>query len=183
MTTRFSDTMSESRPGPVTALETPDRAAMIRAGMLGGAVGAMTIWVYEAVVWVGVQQLMPLPGIPRNAVGLVFGKGVQDGLGAGSYVLGTAMHFFFAMAWGVLFAFVWPALRRRGIEATLAALGYAVIAWIVMHIAIMIASSNHPNYFDPNVIIGGFMSHLFFTVPVALVVKHRLAPRVGRFAV
>jgi hypothetical protein len=35
---------------------------------------------------------MPLAGIPRNATGLVFGKDVQDGLGAGSYVLGTAIH-------------------------------------------------------------------------------------------
>ena len=38
----------------------------------------------------------------------------------------------------------------------------------------MIASTNHPDYGDPTVIIGGFMSHLFFTVPLALVVK-RLA--------
>ena len=71
---------------------------------------------------------MPLAGIPRNATGLVFGKAVQDGLGAGCYVLGTAIHFAFALVWGVLFASAWPALRRRGIEATLAALGYAVLA-------------------------------------------------------
>ncbi|MGF6875506.1 GNAT superfamily N-acetyltransferase [Paraburkholderia sp. MM5477-R1] len=32
-------------------------------------------------------------------------------------------------------------------------------------------SSNHPAYFDPAVIIGGFMSHIFFTVPLALTVK------------
>ena len=149
----------------------PDRASMLRAGVLGGLAGAVTIWIYEAVVWVGVQNLMPLAGIPRNAVGLVFGKAVQDGLGAGSYVIGTGIHFIFAMGWGVLFAAVWPALRRRGWEATLAAMFYAVIAWIVMHVAIAVASSNHPNYLDPNVVIGGFMSHLFFTVPLALVVK------------
>jgi hypothetical protein len=39
--------------------------------------------------------------------------------------------------------------RRRGFEATLVALFYAMVAWIVMHIAIMIVSSNHPNYYDP----------------------------------
>ena len=38
-------------------------------------------------------------------------------------------------------------------------------------------SSNHPNYFDPNVIIGGFMFHFFFTVPLALIVKKRLAAK------
>jgi hypothetical protein len=50
-----------------------------------------------------------------------------------------------------------------------------VIAWVVMHLAIMIASDNHPDYFDPVVIIGGFMSHIFFTVPLASVVKRQLA--------
>jgi hypothetical protein len=43
-----------------------------------------------------------------------------------------------------------------------------------------IVSSDHPNYLDPNVIIGGFMSHLFYAVPLALVVKHRLAPAAVR---
>jgi 1-acyl-sn-glycerol-3-phosphate acyltransferase len=49
-----------------------------------------------------------------------------------------------------------------------------MFAWIVMHVAIMIASSNHPNYYDPAVIIGGFMSHFCFTVPLALIVKRQL---------
>ncbi len=46
-----------------------------------------------------------------------------------------------------------------------------------MHVAIMIASDNHPNYYDPVVIIGGFMSHIFFTVPLALTVKRLLQPQ------
>jgi hypothetical protein len=155
----------------------PTLAEKIRAGALGGLAGAIVIWIYEAVVWVGAQHLMPLAGIPRNATGLVFGKAVQESLGAGAYVIGTGIHFVFAIAWGVAFALAWPALRRRGIEATLAALVYAVIAWIVMHVAIALAGDNHPNYLDPVVIIGGFMSHVFFTVPLALIVKHRLAAR------
>ena len=154
-------------------------ADTVRAGLVGGLVGGVTIWIYEALVWVGAQHLMPLEGIPRNATGLVFGKEAQDSLGAAAYVVGTGIHLVFALAWGVLFAFLWPFFRRRGFEATLVALFYAIAAWIVMHAAIMIASSNHPSYYDPNVIIGGFMSHLFFTVPLALIVKHRLAPQAG----
>ena len=176
MSTTYGTVGQDARPGATLyAADTPDRARMVRAGLLGGLVGAVTIWIYEAVVWVGAMHLMPLAGIPRNATGLVFGQAVQDALGPAAYVLGTAIHFAFALAWGVLFASVWPSFRRRGFEATLVALFYAVAAWIVMHAAIMVVSSNHPNYFDPNVIIGGFMSHLFFTVPLALVVKHRLA--------
>jgi hypothetical protein len=152
-----------------------DLATTLRAGICGGLTGACLIWVYEALVWVGAQHLMPLAGIPRNATGLVFGKAVQDELGIWSYFLGTAIHFTFATAWGVLFAFVWPYFRRRGYEATFIALFYAIIAWIVMHVAIIIAGNDHPNYGDPGVIIGGFMSHFCFTVPLALVVKRMLA--------
>ena len=147
----------------------------VRAGLLGGLVGGVVIWIYEAIVWVGVQHLMPLAGIPRNATGLVFGKDVQDSLGALAYVVGTGIHFFFVFAWGVAFALVWPVFARRGYEATLVAMFFAVVIWIVMHVAIAVVSSNHPNYLDPNVIIGGFMSHFFYAVPLALIVKHQLA--------
>ncbi|MDG2533023.1 hypothetical protein P6144_05150 [Sphingomonas sp. HITSZ_GF] len=149
--------------------------ATIRTGILAGLAGGIIIWIYEAIVWVGVQHLLPLAGIPSNAVGLVFGKATQASLGPLAYLIGTGIHFFFSALWGVGFALIWPWFRRRGIEATLVALGYAVVAWIVMHVAIAIASDNHPDYLDPVVVIGGFMSHFFFTVPLALIVKHRSA--------
>jgi hypothetical protein len=149
---------------------------IIRAGIIGGLIGGVFIWTYEALVWVGAQHLMPLSGIPPNATGLVFGLKFQKTIGVLAYPLGTGIHFFFAMVWGVLFAATWPYFRRRGYEATFIALFYAVIAWIVMHVAISIASSDHPNYHDPVVIIGGFMSHIFFAVPMGLVVKRLLAP-------
>ncbi|MFM0415638.1 hypothetical protein [Paraburkholderia aromaticivorans] len=155
----------------------PSFTAVVRAGVAGGLAGAVIIWIYEALIWVGVQHLMPLAGIPRNATGLVFGKAVQDSLGIGAYILGTGIHFFFSIGWGILFAAIWPYFRRRGYEATFVALFYALFAWIVMHVAISIASNNHPNYFDPVVIIGGFMSHFCFTVPLALIVKRMLAPQ------
>jgi hypothetical protein len=151
-----------------------------RAGLLGGLAGGVSIWIYEAVVWVGVQRLMPLGGIPRNATGLVFGKAAQESLSVFAYFLGTGIHFLFCFVWGVLFAFIWPYFRRRGYEATLVALFFAVLVWIVMHAAIAIVSSDHPNYLDPNVVIGGFMSHFFYAVPLALVVKRRLAPAAVR---
>jgi hypothetical protein len=154
-------------------------ATTVRAGLIGGLVGGVSIWVYEAVVWVGIQGLMPLGGIPRNATGLVFGKAVQESLGGLAYILGTGIHFFFCFAWGVLFAFLWPYFRQRGYEATLVALFFAVILWIVMHGAIAVVSSDHPNYLDPNVVIGGFMSHLFYAVPLALVVKRLMSETVG----
>ncbi|WP_246792359.1 hypothetical protein [Burkholderia perseverans] len=165
---------TESHPGRDAAAR-PDARTILRVGAIAGLTGAVAIWIYEALIWVGVQHLMPLGGIPRNATGLVFGRAFQESIGIWAYVLGTVIHFAFAIAWGVAFAAVWPALRRRGFEATFVALFYAILAWIAMHVAISIASDNHPNYLDPNVIIGGFMSHFCFTVPLALVVKRRLA--------
>ncbi|WP_442793456.1 hypothetical protein [Paraburkholderia sp. HP33-1] len=170
----MSETDVEQRIN-ITNSGASDRAVMLRAGVTGGLIGAVVIWIYEALVWVNAQHLMPLAGIPRNATGLVFGKDVQTSLGIWAYIVGTGIHFVFAIAWGVLFAAIWPYFRRRGYEATLVALFYAVFAWIVMHVAIMIASNNHPDYFDPAVIIGGFMSHIFFTVPLALTVKRLMA--------
>lgn len=151
-----------------------DAKAAIRAGLIGGMVGGVIIWLYEALVWVGAQHLMPLSGIAPNATGLVFGKKFQVAIGGWAYLLGTGIHFGFALAWGILFAAIWPHLRRRGYEATLAALFYGAIAWIVMHAAISIVTNDHPNYHDPAVIIGGFMSHFFYAVPMALVVKRLL---------
>jgi hypothetical protein len=151
------------------------RAWQFRAGLIGGLIGGVIIWIYEALVWVGAQRLMPLAGIPRNATGLVFGKDVQESLGWLAYLIGTSIHFAFSAAWGVLFALLWPWFRERGYEATFVALFYAGFAWIVMHVAIMIASDSHPNYYAPVVIIGGFMSHFFFTIPMAMIVKRRLA--------
>lgn len=158
-----------------TSVATTTDSTAIRIGLLGGLLGGVIIWIYEAVVWVGAQHLLPLSGIPSNATGLVFGADVQASLGWLSAVIGTVIHFLFALVWGVVFAYIWPYFRRRGLEATLVALPFAMIVWIVMHVAIMVASDSHPDYSDPNVIIGGFMSHFFFAVPMALYVKHRLS--------
>ena len=85
---------ASSRPG------TPDQALTVRAGLIGGLAGGIIIWIYEALVWVGVQHLMPLAGIPRKPTGLVFGKQVQEQLGTAAYFVGTGIHFLFALAWG-----------------------------------------------------------------------------------
>jgi len=158
----------------MTRKHLPSLSAAVSAGVPGGLLGGVCIWIYEAVVWVGAQHLLPLAGIPANAVGLIFGKAVQSALGPLAMILGTGVHFTFAVLWGVGFALIWPALRRRRVEATFAALAWAVIAWVVMHAAISLVSSSHPNYLDPNVVIGGVMSHIVFTVPMALVVKRRM---------
>ena len=142
-----------------------------RAGIIGGLLGGVVIWGYEACVWAGWQHLLPLSALPANAVGLTLGKAAQIDLGAAAYVLGTAIHFGFAVLWGLGFAQVWPHLRGRDWEASLAGLLLAPALWGIMHAGIALLGQQHPNYIDPAVVIGGMMSHIFYTVPMALCVR------------
>jgi hypothetical protein len=147
----------------------------VRAGVAGGLLGGACIWAYEAAVWAGVQNVLPLAAIPANATGLMLGKAAQQGLGFWASVLGTTIHFAFAAAWGVVFAAIWPWFQRRNCEATALALPFAVVLWVVMHAAIALTGHQHPDYRNPDVVIGGVMSHLFFAVPLAWVVRRSLS--------
>ncbi len=51
--------------------EWPNRMTMVRAGVIGGLVGAVIIWIYEALIWVGAQHLMPLAGSVRGNLALL----------------------------------------------------------------------------------------------------------------
>ena len=99
---------------------------------------------------------------------------IRTGL-AGGLIGGACIWVYKALVWGAVFAPIWPGFRRRDWEATLLALIYAVSFWIVMQMAITIAAQDHPDYIDPVVISGGFMSHFFIPIPLALHVKRRLA--------
>jgi hypothetical protein len=44
------------------------------------------------------------------------------------------------------------------LEATPVELPFAAMVWVAMHGAIAIVSTNHPDYLDPNVIVGGLRS-------------------------
>jgi hypothetical protein len=142
-----------------------------RAGVIGGLVGALTSWLYELIVWVHLLHLTSVSGIAENTAVLSFGPTVRS-LGAGALALGVAIHFLTAVIWGILFALIWPALRARSIEATLAALFYGIFAWVVMHNVILALFSPAPPTYTVYSVINGLMAHTFaFSVPLALVIK------------
>lgn len=152
----------------------PRSGAMLRAGLIGGLLGGVGIWLYELVVWVHLLHLTDLSGMLDGAAVLVFGSGIRR-LGALSMVLGVGIHFVTAMAWGVGFAFLWPSLKARGIEATLAALIYGILAWIIMHNVLLALFSPAPPTYTTYSVLNGFVSHTFtFTVPMALAIKRLL---------
>ena len=133
--------------------------------------GAVASWIYELIVWVHLLHLTSVSGIAENTAVLSFGPGVRS-LGAGALALGIAIHFLTAVLWGILFALIWPALRARCIEATLAALFYGIFAWVVMHNVVLALFSPAPPSYTVYSVINGLMAHTFaFSVPLALVIK------------
>lgn len=152
----------------------PSLAATIRAGLIAGIVGGIGVWIYELIVWVQLLGLTTSYGVVEGTAVLSFGPGIRA-IGFGAFLLGLAIHFAAAMVWGVLFAVIWPWLRARNVEATLAALFYGVFVWIVMHNVMLALFSPAPPQYTVYSVINGFMSHLAFAVPLALVVKRLLA--------
>ncbi|HEV2700999.1 MAG TPA: hypothetical protein VGV09_05180 [Steroidobacteraceae bacterium] len=152
----------------------PGMAVWLRAGVVAGVVGALTSWLYELVVWVHFLHLTSVAGIAENTAVLSFGPGIRR-LGAGALALGVAIHFLTAVIWGILFAYLWPALRARSIEATLAALFYGIFAWVVMHNVVLALFSPAPPGYTTYSVINGLMAHTFaFSVPMALIIKRLL---------
>ncbi len=148
--------------------------AKLRAGVVGGLVGAVTSWIYELIVWVRLLHLTSAYGIAENTAVLSFGTGIRR-LGAGAFALGVGIHFLTAVLWGILFALIWPALRARSIEATLAALFYGIFAWIIMHNVVLALFSPAPPTYTVYSVLNGFVAHTFaFSVPMALVIKRLL---------
>ena len=99
----------------------------LTAGLIGGFVGSLTIWVYECVVFYGAMHSSSLPGIVQHTALLVFGPGILERPLA-AFVWGAVIHCLTGIVWGVVFASLWPALRRTGVEVTLAALGFGIVA-------------------------------------------------------
>ena len=153
--------LARTLTAPARSWEQRMKARAIRTGMSAGLFGGVCIWLYEALVWAGVQHLMPIRAIPGNATGLVFGKAARQALRIWADGLGVIIHFGFAAAWGVAFALPWPRPTPARIRSHPA--GSAL------------AGHEHSDYLDPQVIIGGVFSHLFDTVPMALWVKSQPA--------
>ena len=149
-------------------------SATLRAGLIGGVVGAVTSWIYELIVWVRLLHLTSAYGIAENTAVLSFGPGIRS-LGATAFAIGVCIHFLTAVIWGILFAFIWPALRARSIEATLAALFYGIFAWVFMHNVVLALFSPAPPTYTVYSVLNGLMAHTFaFSVPMALVIKRLL---------
>jgi len=88
-----------------------------------------------------------------------------------AFWLGAAIHCLTAIVWGWAFAAIWPWLRARRVEPTLAGLGFGWIAWMVMHVGVLAAVSPAPPVYTPDSVVIGFFSQMVvFAVPLALTI-------------
>ncbi len=148
--------------------------ARVPTGLTAGFVGGVTIWLYEIADQTFIRHVASPYQIATNTSVLAFGPKIR-GLGIVAFVLGMAIHFAVALAWGVLFALIWPALKARKVEATLAGLFYGVFAWVVMHNGLLNTFSPNPPPYTGFSILNGMISHTAgFAIPLALTVKARL---------
>ena len=144
----------------------------IGVGVVAGLLGGVTIWIYELVVWVHFLRLRSVLGLLENSALLAFGERASQWPHAVTLAVSGAVHFVTAAMWGIGFACIWPALRTRGIEATLAALFYGAGAWVVMHNLVLAYFSPAPPVYTTYSVLNGLVSHTFaFAVPVALLIK------------
>ena len=154
----------------------PTRATW-RDGIIAGLVGSLTIWLYEVVVFVGVQHADTVASVVRHTALLVFGPAILRHAAA-AFGLGLVIHCLTGIVWGVGFAAIWPRLRQQGIEASLAALVYGAFVWVCMHLGILALLSPDPPIYTAPTVISGLMSHMVaFAVPVALTVQRLFSNR------
>ena len=147
------------------------RSSTVSIGLRAGLVGSITIWVYELVVFCVAMHTSTASGVVEHTALLVFGPAILARPQA-AFGLGALIHCATGVAWGIVFAAIWPALRRLHIEASLAGLIFGAIAWVVMHNVVLALFSPAPPQYTPEVVINGLMSHMVaFSVPLALVVK------------
>ena len=146
--------MSVRSGGPVNGVRIaaqPDVALTVRAGLIGGLAGGVGIWIYEAIVWVGVQRLIRLGGIPAQRHRAGVREGGSELAGRASLTSSGTRFTSFSASPGACCSLSCgrisggAAMRRHWSLCS-----FAAIVWIVMHLAIALVSTDHPNYLDPN---------------------------------
>jgi hypothetical protein len=152
------------------------RIERLRAGLISGLVAAGTTWTYEFIVNVYVLRMSSIYAIAQHGALLVFGPRVEA-LGAWTLLIGMGVHFGTSCAWGVVFAMIWPWLRARGFEASLAGVMFGLLACLVMVNILIHVSPMHVKPTLVLVLLSVIFHTLPFGIPLALVVQALLRPK------
>jgi hypothetical protein len=158
----------------------PSTTERLRAGLISGLVAAISTWAYEFIVNVYVLKMSSIYMIAQHGALLVFGPRVQA-LGQWTLLIGMGVHFGTSCVWGMFFAMVWPWLRARGFEASLAGVLFGLLACLVMVNILIHVSPMHVQPTLVLILLSVIFHTLPFGIPLALVVQALLNPmRAGR---
>lgn len=157
----------------------PSTIDRLRAGLIAGLTAAATTWAYEFIVNVYVLKMSSIYTIAQHGALLVFGPRVQA-LGGWTLLIGMGVHFGTSCFWGILFAMIWPWLRARGFEASLAGVLFGLLACLVMDSIVIHVSPMHVKPTLVLILLSVIFHTLPFGIPLALVVQALLNPKRSR---
>lgn len=111
-------------------------------------------------------------GVPRAIAGGLLGRGAFQG-GAGTYVLGIALHFFIAMSAATVFYAASRTLAFLKEHALVCGLFYGIAVFLVMNLVVLPLSALHSR--GPFQLVGliqGLLVHMFFVgLPISFSVR------------
>jgi len=140
--------------------------AVLRAGVVAGLLGGVLIDAYLLVTVVLIGHVATFEGFYQFvAAGAIGPAAYADG--AGSALLGVAVHLFVSLSWGIGYAYLaatTPQLRTRPIVSGIA---YGILVMLAMQLVEVAA--NMYKIPGPAAWFNTFFAHtLFFGLPVAL---------------
>jgi hypothetical protein len=148
----------------------------VRAAVFAGIVGNIAISIYLSIALPLFFHAAPILLFQWDDSNIVGASAYQGGWG--SAALGLFFDFIVAIAWGACFVIAYQVIPivRRSIVAS--GLLFGVIVMLVMFFVVVpIGRAQHPSTHIP-ALLNALVAHtLFFGLPVALVVRQRLATK------
>jgi hypothetical protein len=146
----------------------------VRTAVLAGIVGNVAISIYLSIALPLFFHTAPILLFQWDDSNIVGASAYQGGWG--SAALGLFFDFIVAIAWGACFVIAYQALPfvRRSIVTS--GLIFGVIVMLTMfYIVVPIGRAQHPSTAIPPLLNSLIAHTLFFGLPVALIVRQRLA--------
>ncbi|MFZ1019121.1 MAG: hypothetical protein WAN39_14780 [Candidatus Cybelea sp.] len=152
-------------------------ARSVAIGAIAGLCGAVLIDLYLVISepWVAkhVTALLVMQWDASNALGAAAYNG-----GWATAALGTLMHFFVSIVWGILFVLAALRFRRLRDHALTAGIVLGVVAMAVMRLVIHFGHAVVRPFPSPGIFLYILAGHVvFFGIPVALVATNLLRER------
>jgi hypothetical protein len=147
--------------------------AVLAPGLIAGLTGAVTMDAYLIVVLVFGTHAVTLTGFYQYIASGAIGTAAYEGTSGAA--LGAALHLAIGAAWGVGYAYA--AARTPQVLARPLISGIAFGFVVMLAMQLVEVAANIYRLPDTFALANGFIAHtVFFGIPIAYIVRSRLAP-------